>query len=140
MDPERPWPSDTVFNEQLLRTGLDLARQYGADCELLYVAHDAGHAARHPALDRLADACGIGAGHRNALTGPVSDALTVYATGHGIGLLVIGGERRPRWKRLVLGNKVERINRGVGCDLLVVRQAADAPATHLEPLALPHAA
>lgn len=140
VDPERPWPADTVFGQQLLRTGLDLAQQYGAECEVLHVAHEPPGAAPDPALDQLAAAAGITAGHRHALAGPVVDALTGYAAGHGIDLLVLGGESRPGWKRRLLGNKLERINRCLGCDLLVVRPAADAPAPHPEPQVLPRAA
>jgi nucleotide-binding universal stress UspA family protein len=138
VDPARPWPSDAVFSRQLLRTGLELARLYGAQCEALHVAPEPAPA--DAALDELAQACGIAAANRHALAGPVVEVLSGYVGDHDIGLLVIGGESRPGWQRVLLGNRTERISRRIGGDLVVLRPAADLLAANPGPLALPRAA
>ncbi|HZR34656.1 MAG TPA: universal stress protein [Nevskia sp.] len=159
VDPQRGWPADFQFGKRIASTAAHLATILGAELHLLYVdrhLQPATAASRHghyrsarekaaePASDGLAvlaSGVGVPAGHCHRIPGPVAQALAEFTSARGVDLLVIGVQPRPAWKRLLLGNRTERISRYASCDLLVLKpdpEGAAEPRLVWGGSALPH--
>jgi universal stress protein E len=146
IDPDRGWPADLEFSTRIAATAADLAALWGAELHLIHVnpgLKPTEAASRHghyrsmrereasPLVDGLANTArrlGVPAGRCHRLPGPVPEALSEFAASRGIDLLVVGVEPRAAWKRLLLGNRTERVNHYASCDILALKpeQAAAA--------------
>ena len=129
-----------------LRTGLELARRFGARCTALYVtmpAYPANHwyvphigedaamlqalsdreqdAARQ-ALERTVREAGAAPGAVTTLVrvGSPPDVILDAAVELGVDLLVVGTHARQGVERLILGSTAEKIARKAPCSVLTV--------------------
>ena len=73
------------------------------------------------ALEALAAANGVGAGHIHQLPGRTHEILPTFVRANGIDLVVMGALARWGIKRMVIGSTAERVLDHLPCDVLIVR-------------------
>ena len=134
---------DSAMGEAAARKAIDLGRRLGADVDVVFVTHipstmlsamagvptvaeDFATAQRDAVWQRMAPILEGAEVNRVDLEGYPPDALVAHAEAVSADLIVVGSRGRGDLASLLLGSTSHRVVNHAPCDVLVVREEAEA--------------